>query len=400
MLLTFASFIIIFACLKFEPISLAWNELIMSSTNHFRILISGGGTGGHVYPGIAIANKLKELQPNIEIIFVGVKNRIEAKIVPKEGYPLKFVFIRSMPRTIGIKTAAFFFSLLVGFMQSLILLFRYRPKAVIGTGGYVSWPVVYAAALLGIPTLIQEQNSYPGITTKALASRVDEIHLAFEEAKGYLKNVKDKTKFKITGNPIRLTSKSIDRDAALNAFQLDKKKRTLLLFGGSQGAAPLNHALLEALPALSSEIQIIWQTGESDFQAMQQACQKFGHRIFIQPFIYNMAEAYSAADLALCRSGAITIAELVQLKVPAIFVPLPHAAEGHQEKNARVLVEAGAAEMILQEDLTGDSVRKKIESLIFDAEKLSRFKKNLEKFDYPDAAGKIADCVLKLIQIK
>jgi UDP-N-acetylglucosamine--N-acetylmuramyl-(pentapeptide) pyrophosphoryl-undecaprenol N-acetylglucosamine transferase len=372
----------------------------MSSKSHFRILITGGGTGGHVYPGIAIANQLKSLQPNVEIIFVGVKNRIEAKIVPKEGYPLKFVYIRSMPRKIGIKTAAFFLSLLIGFMQSLVLLFRYRPKAVIGTGGYVSWPVVYAAALQGIPTLIQEQNSYPGITTKALASKVDEIHLAFEEAKSYLKNVKDKTKFKITGNPIRLTSKTIDRDAALNAFHLDKNKRTLLLFGGSQGAAPLNHALLEALPELSADIQLIWQTGETDYETMKKESQKFGHRIFIQPFIYNMAEAYSAADLALCRSGAITIAELVQLKVPAIFVPLPHAAEGHQEKNARVLVEAGAAEMILQQDLTGAVVREKIESIIFDEEKLKQFKKNLEKFDYPDAAGKIAECVVQLIQTK
>ena len=370
----------------------------MSSKNHFRILISGGGTGGHVYPGIAIANKLKELQPNAEIIFVGVKNRIEAKIVPKEGYPLKFVYIRSMPRTIGIKTAAFFFSLLVGFVQSLLLLARYQPKAVIGTGGYVSWPVVYAASLLGIPTLIQEQNSYPGITTKALAPKVDEVHLAFEAAIGYLKKVKDKTKLKITGNPIRLSSTLIDRNSALQAFNLDQKKRTLLLFGGSQGAAPLNQALLEALPYLSDQIQIIWQTGESDFEAMQQECQKFEHQIFIKPFIYNMAEAYSAADLAFCRSGAITIAELVQLKVPAIFVPLPHAAEGHQEKNACVLVEAGAAEMILQQGLTGALLKQKIESLIFDDEKLSRFKKNLENFDYPDAAGKIANCVLQLIQ--
>ncbi|HEX9971319.1 MAG TPA: undecaprenyldiphospho-muramoylpentapeptide beta-N-acetylglucosaminyltransferase [bacterium] len=370
----------------------------MSSKNYFTILISGGGTGGHVYPGIAIANKLKQLQPDIEIIFVGVKNRIESKIVPREGYPLKFVYIKSLPRKLGVKTAAFFFSLLVGFVQSLVLLLRYRPKAVIGTGGYVSWPVVYAAALLGIPTLIQEQNSFPGITTKALASKVDEIHLAFEEAIGYLKKVKDKNKFKITGNPIRLSAKSIDRSSALKAFQLDQKKRTLLLFGGSQGAAPLNQALLEALPYLTTEIQIIWQTGESDYETMQRECQKFGPKIFIKPFIYNMAEAYAAADLAFCRSGAITIAELVQLKVPAIFVPLPHAAEGHQEKNARVLVQAGAAEMILQQDLTGALVKQKIESLIFDEEKLAHFKKNLQKFDYPDAAGKIANCVLQLIK--
>jgi len=151
---------------------------------------------------------------------------------------------------------------------------------------------------------------------------------------------------------------------------------------------------------LAIDIQIIWQTGESDFETMQRESQKFEHQIFIKPFIYNMAEAYSAADLAFCRSGAITIAELVQLKVPAIFVPLPHAAEGHQEKNARVLVEAGAAEMILQQDLTGELVRQKIESLIFDDDRLSQFKQNLEKFDYPDAAGAIAHRVLHLIKQK
>lgn len=396
MLLTLLSFILIFARSRITTKSFVEKDSSMSSKNHFRILISGGGTGGHVYPGIAIANKLRALQPGIEIIFVGVKNRIESKIVPKEGYPLKYVYIRSMPRKIGLKTAAFFFSLLVGFIQSLALLFRYRPKAVIGTGGYVSWPVVYAASLIGIPTIIQEQNSFPGITTKALAPRVDEIHLAFEEAISYLTKVKDKNKFKINGNPIRLTSKSSDRSSALSAFDLDENKRTLLLFGGSQGAAPLNQALADALPSLSTEIQIIWQTGETDFESMQAQSQKFQHKIFIKPFIYNMAEAYSAADLAFCRSGAITIAELVQLKVPAIFVPLPHAAEGHQEKNARVLVEADAAEMILQQDLTASLVKQKIEHLIFDEQQLEQFKNNLKKFDYPDSAGKIAASVLQL----
>lgn len=396
MLLTLLSFILIFARSRITTKSFVEKDSSMSSKNHFRILISGGGTGGHVYPGIAIANKLKALQPGIEIIFVGVKNRIESKIVPKEGYPLKYVYIRSMPRKIGLKTAAFFFSLLVGFIQSLALLFRYRPKAVIGTGGYVSWPVVYAASLIGIPTIIQEQNSFPGITTKALAPRVDEIHLAFEEAISYLTKVKDKNKFKINGNPIRLTSKANERSSALSAFDLDENKRTLLLFGGSQGAAPLNQALADALPSLSTEIQIIWQTGETDFESMQAQSQKFQHKIFIKPFIYNMAEAYSAADLAFCRSGAITIAELVQLKVPAIFVPLPHAAEGHQEKNARVLVEADAAEMILQQDLTASLVKQKIEHLIFDEQELEQFKNNLKKFDYPDSAGKIAASVLQL----
>ncbi len=367
----------------------------MPEQDHLRVIISGGGTGGHIYPGIAIANQLKELSPEIEIIFVGVKNRIETKIVPKEGYLLKTVFIKAFPRKLGIKTISFFFSLLISLFQSLILLFRFKPHAVVGTGGYVSYPVVYAAHRLGIPTLIQEQNSFPGIATKMLASKVDEIHLAFEDAIKYLKKIKPE-KFKITGNPIRLSSIPTDRLSVLKKFNLDENRRTLLLFGGSQGAAPLNQALLEALPELSTDIQIIWQTGEPDFDRIHAECKKFPHRILVQPFFFNMADAYSVTDLAFCRAGAITIAELVQVAIPAIFVPLPHAAEGHQEKNARLLAEAKAADMILQPDLTGALLKEKIEHLIFDDKKLNQFKQNLKKFHYPDAAGQIANRVILL----
>jgi len=368
----------------------------MSKDQQLRIIISGGGTGGHVYPGIAIAKKLKELHSNIEITFVGVKNRIEAKIVPKEGYPLKTIHIRYLPRKFGIKTVSFFFSLIIGLFQSFVFLIRFKPYTVVGTGGYVSWPVVYAAHLLGIPTLIQEQNSFPGIATRVLTSKVDEVHLAFEEAIKYLNKVKHKEKFKITGNPIRLSSEPIDRSSALERFNLEDNKKTLLLFGGSQGAVALNKALLDALPNLSTQIQIIWQTGEPDFEQMQKGCQQFAHKIFIKPYIYNMAEAYAVADLAFCRAGAITIAELVQVTVPAIFVPLPHAAEGHQEKNARVLVDANASEMILQQHLSGELLKEKIEALIFNDQKLFEFKENLSKFHYPDAAGEIARRVIHL----
>jgi UDP-N-acetylglucosamine--N-acetylmuramyl-(pentapeptide) pyrophosphoryl-undecaprenol N-acetylglucosamine transferase len=368
----------------------------MPQNDKLRIIISGGGTGGHIYPGIAIANKLKELHPNSQITFVGVKNRIETKIVPKEGYPLKTVFIKSFPRKFGIKTISFFFSLLIGMVQSILLLLRYKPHVVVGTGGYVSYPVVYAAYLLKIPTLIQEQNSFPGIATRVLASKVDEVHLAFEEAINYLKKVRNKEKFKITGNPIRLRSERVDRSSALKKFDLDQNKRTLHLFGGSQGAAPLNQALVEALSGLSTNIQIIWQTGEPDHNRIRTECQKYPHKIFVQPFFFNMADAYTAADLALCRAGAITIGELVQVAVPAIFVPLPHAAEGHQDKNARLLVEANASEMILQRDLTGALLKEKIEQLIFDDKKLDQFKQNLKKFYYPDAAGEIANQVILL----
>jgi len=372
----------------------------MKHDTHYRIVISGGGTGGHVYPGIAIAQAVKQSLPGVEITFVGVKNRIEEKIVPREGFPLKTIHVEYISRKLSLKSFTFVFSLVVGLVQSLLFLMRYRPHAVVGTGGYVCGPVVYAAHLLGIPTLIQEQNSYPGITTKLLASRVDEIHLAFAEARSHLKKVRDDSRFKISGNPVRISTGNISRSEAIAKFGLDATKKTLLLFGGSQGAAALNKAMLETLPLLTTDIQLIWQTGESDFEATKQACASFPHRIHIQPFIYAMSEAYVCADLAFCRSGAITIAELVQSQLPAIFVPLPHAAEGHQEKNARVLMDAGAAEMILQKDLTPILLAERIRSLIFDETKLAQFKANSQKFYHPSSAKMIADSVIRLAQGK
>ena len=362
-----------------------------------KIVISGGGTGGHVYPGIAIANELKKIVPDVEITFVGVKNRIEAKIVPREGYPLKTIHVQYFSRQIGIKTITFFFSLKIGFIQSLLFLLRYKPGVVIGTGGFVSGPVVYAASLLRIPTLIQEQNSYPGITTRLLAPKVKRIHLAFEEAIKYMSRVKDKNKFRITGNPVRMSGKKSNRANVLKKFDLDKNKKTLLLFGGSQGAAALNKVLLNTLPLLRTDIQVIWQTGEPDYQELKSVVEKSNHKIYIQPFIYNMADAYCAADLAFCRAGAITIAELMQIAVPSILVPYPHAAEGHQEKNARVLVEANAAEMILQQELNPTVLKATIERLIYDREKLSDIKKNCEKFYFENAAKEIAKSILELI---
>ncbi len=363
-----------------------------------RIIITGGGTGGHVYPGIAIANELKKLDPGIEITFVGVKNRIESKIVPREGYPLKTIHVEYLSRKLSIKTVTFFFSLITGIVQSLSFLKNYRPNAVVGTGGYVSGPVVYAANLLKIPMLIQEQNSYPGITTRLLAPKVTEIHLAFEEAARYLDKVKDKSKFKFTGNPVRLSDQKDDRETALAKFKLNPKRKTLFLFGGSQGASALNVALLETLPNLSENIQIIWQTGEPDYQMIKDKTASLPHQKYIRPFIYNMAEAYSAADLAFCRAGAITIAELVQMGIPSILVPLPHAAEAHQKKNASVLAKAGAAEMILQQNLTAELLKNRIENLIFDDGELTRMKKNTQQFYHENAAEKIAKCVLEIME--
>ncbi len=383
-------------------IIIQYNEQIVTipkraMADTIKVLISGGGTGGHVYPGIAIANELIKKIPDIQITFVGVKGRIESKIVPREGFPLKTIHIQYLSRKLSIKTFTFFFSLLVGLVQSFFLLLRFKPNVVIGTGGYVSGPVLFSASLLGIPTLIQEQNSYPGITTKLLAPKVKRIHLAFEEATQHLTKVKDKSKFKMTGNPVRLSTKKISRYSALQKFGFNLNKKTLLLFGGSQGASPLNIALLETLPKLSPDIQIIWQTGEPEYEKLELASHKFPHKIFIQPFIYNMSEAYKAADLAFCRAGAITIAELAQMGVPSILVPFPHAAENHQKKNAQVLAERDAAVLLPQNEMNPEVLKEKIESLIFNENKLAELKRNCQKYFYPDAAAEIAQSAIDLI---
>ena len=357
-----------------------------------RIMFAGGGTGGHVFPAIAIADAVVKIEPRAEILFVGTRGKIEERVVPKAGYKFKSIWISGFIRAFDMRNLLFPLKLIISLIQSFILIKKFKPDVVVGTGGYVSGPVVFIASLLGIPTLIHEQNSYPGATTRFLARFVDEIHLSFEVAKKYLKS---KAKVFVSGNPVRSSLKIYPREEAVRYFGLDPEKRTLFVFGGSSGARSINEAMLEIFNEIIEKgIQIIWQTGALDYDRIKSACEgKSGIKIF--KFIDEIDRAYSACDLVLCRAGATTIAEVTYFGVPAILVPYPFATANHQFENARVLFESGGSEILLDAELKV-KLREKIFNLIEDKEKLEQMRQKVSSFANPEAGVKIARSVLKL----
>jgi len=357
-----------------------------------RIMFAGGGTGGHIFPGIAIADAIMKLEPKAEILFVGAKGKIEERAVPKAGYKFKSVWISGFVRSFDVKNVLFPLKLIVSLVQSFILIRKFKPNVVVGTGGYVSGPVVFVASVLGIPTLIQEQNSYPGVTTRFLTHFVDEVHLSFESARKYLKG---KARVFVSGNPVRSSLKIYPKEDAVRYFGLDPKRRTLFVFGGSSGARSINEAMLEILDEiLERGIQVIWQTGAFDYERIKLACGgKDEVKVF--KFIDEIDRAYSACDLVLCRAGATTIAEITYFGVPAILVPYPFATANHQFENARVLFESGASELLLDTELKM-KLREKIFNLLNDKERLEKMRQKVREFANPDAGVRIAKSILKL----
>lgn len=312
-----------------------------------RVLFAGGGTGGHLFPGLAIAGELKALYPGAEILFVGTQRKIEARVVPEQGFAFRTIWISGFHRSLRFSNLLFPVKVIVAMMQAFSILREFRPDVVVGTGGYVSGPMLYAATLKGIPTLIQEQNSYPGETTRFLAKRVSEVHITFEESRAHLPR---RDKVFLSGNPTRGALDRADAGEALRYFGFpdDPSKKTLLVFGGSLGAATINRSLERHLDALiGAGLRVIWQTGASDAEAAGKYRLRYGSdRLWVGAFIDRMEYAYAASALVLCRAGATTIAELTRLGKPAVLVPYPHAAANHQVENARSLVEAGAAVMV------------------------------------------------------
>ena len=363
----------------------------------FTYLFAGGGTGGHIYPAIALAEELLQRQPESDIHFVGTKKGLERKVVPEKGFPLHLIAVRGVARYRTMANLLFPFRLLWSLIQSVALLLRLRPRAVIGTGGYVSGPVLYAASVLNVPTLIQEQNSYPGITTRLLARRVDRVHLSFQSSKNYLKK---KDNLFVTGNPVRHLDVSVSQNKARQHFGLDGDRVTLFVFGGSQGASAINQALLEGLEAILQEIdlQIIWSTGPSDYQEIQQKAEIRKSRLFLAPFITDMPMAYRAADCALARAGAITLAELTACGCPAILIPYPYAAAHHQEENAKTLEKEGAAKMILQSELTPQILIETVRELAQNEKQRQQMRRAAEKFAFPQATKKIVDSLFQLCE--
>jgi len=361
-------------------------------TNKYRFLFAGGGTGGHLFPAIAVANELKKLNPHSEILFVGSKFKIEGRVLTKLGYKLKHISVRGFDRKISVRLLLFPFYLIISLLQSLLIVIKFNPKVSVGTGGYISGPAIWASSILGTKIILIEPNSYPGITTRLLEKYADEIHISYEYSKKFLRR---QNILKLTGNPTRFDFNKLDKKLSLSQFGLSETKRTLLVLGGSLGAKSINIAIENCLDdIINNQIQIIWQVGKNYLEYYK----KFNSKeCLVFDFIENINEAFSASDLVIARAGASTISEIALLGLPAILVPSPNVAENHQYHNAKALVENNAALLVNDEKLNED-LFSTIKRLIFDDNQLNILSTNIKKFSKPDASYLIAKSALKLAE--
>lgn len=356
-----------------------------------RILFAGGGTGGHLFPALAIADEIKLRRPDCELLFIGTKQKLEARVVPLHGYKFRTIWISGFHRGLRLENVLFPLKLVVATIQSFVHLRRFMPHVVVGTGGYVSGPVLYAASRLGIPTVVHESNSFPGVTTRALSARATKVLITFEDTRCQLRRTDN---VELVGNPIRAGLSIATREEAAAMFGLVPEKPTLLVFGGSLGATTINLTMETlAMELIAAGIQIIWQTGKVWSSARSPLRSPM---IWSGDFIERMDLAYAAADLVLCRAGATTLAELTAIGKPAILVPFPHAAADHQTRNARVLVDAGAATMITDDKLRLES-KEMILKLIGDPAARSRMSENSKRLGRPEAGKVIAQKILDLV---
>lgn len=358
-------------------------------------MVSGGGTGGHIYPAISIAQALKDMLQSVEILFVGAKGKMEMEKVPAAGFEIEGLWISGIQRKITAGNLMFPFKLCSSIFNSYKLLKKFNPDVVIGVGGYASGPLLYAATRKGIPTLIQEQNSYAGLTNKWLAKKVKTICVAHEGMEKYF----PKEKLVVTGNPVRRTIKlNPNRKAeAYKYFDLDGTKPILLVIGGSLGARTLNESVLAGLEKLKAEgIQLIWQCGGFYHEEMKTRVEGKGGVVLLHDFIYQMDFAYAIANTVVSRAGALSIAELMLTGKPSILVPSPNVAEDHQTINAKALVANDAAEMISDKDAMDKLIDQAIE-LLNDKKRQGELSKNIHAMAHENAAVDIANEVMKLV---
>jgi UDP-N-acetylglucosamine--N-acetylmuramyl-(pentapeptide) pyrophosphoryl-undecaprenol N-acetylglucosamine transferase len=360
-----------------------------------RVVFAAGGTGGHVFPAIYIAEYLKK-HWGANCLFIGTHYGIETIKVPQAGFPVKYIWIRGFRRGFYLSNLLFPLRLLISFFQVRRELKRFQPDLVIGTGGYVSGPVLYQAARAKIPTAIQEQNSYPGITTRLLAKKVDLIFIAYPEAQHYLKTIKPCI---VTGNPVRESISAADENEARAFFDLKSGKTTVLVFGGSQGSHHINRAIDSLLQRGElDELQLIWQTGASHFERYADKYKNYAQKnLRIIPFIDRMDLVYRISDFAICRAGAMTLSELAAAGLPAILIPFPYAAAGHQLKNAQAIAEGGGAIIVEDKEGMEDHLAGAIRMMLEPGE-YARMSENMRDFHHPDTLSKIAYGLQQLIQ--
>lgn len=357
------------------------------------ILLSGGGTGGHIYPAVAIANELKQRYPDAKFLFVGAKDRMEMEKVPQSGFDIKGLWITGVQRKLTFKNLLFPFKLMSSLWNAHKIINHFKPDVVIGTGGFASGPTLYVAALKNIPTLIQEQNSYPGITNKLLSKKVDKICVAYDGLERFFPN----EKIVKTGNPVRqdLLEIASKRNEALTFFKLDTTKKTLLVLGGSLGARKINELIeINIEWFVKQDIQVIWQTGKLYIDEYEKYATN--ENIQTHAFLNKMDLAYAAADFIISRAGAGSISELCMVGKPVIFVPSPNVTEDHQTKNALAVVDKEAAILVKESELkTFQTVFGK---LLGDEIRQQKLGENIKKLELPKATQDIADKVESIVQ--
>ena len=353
-----------------------------------RVLIAGGGTGGHLFPALAVAEALRER--GAEILFVGTKAGMEAKIAPQRGFALEFIPVTGFRRKRILANLSFPFQVITSFIQSLRIIRRFQPQAALGTGGYVCGPVLLAAFICGVPMILQEQNSYPGVTTRLLARFARRVFLNFAEAARHLP---PRSHWQHVGNPVRSGFALLEKKEAMQRWNLNPELPTLLVFGGSQGAMSLNRATAQALPDLGQFCNLIWGRGARDTSEV--AGWTGPGRLVVKSFIDDMPAAYAASDLAICRSGAMTLSELQAAALPAILVPFPYAAANHQKHNALAYAKSGGALVIEDREWDGQRLLTVVKDLLGNRERLGQMREALAKQPEQDAARVIAEEALR-----
>lgn len=369
----------------------------MDKQHTYRILIGGGGTGGHVFPAIAIADALKDMLPAAEFLFVGARGKLEMEKVPEAGYAIEGLPVAGFQRRLSLKNVSFFFKLAASMRISRRIIRRFRPHVAVGVGGYASGPILKAAGRKDIPVLIQEQNSYAGVTNRLLARSARRICVAYEHMDRYF----PADKIVLTGNPIRrnLLGGDRDRTAGLKTFSLEEGKKTLLVVGGSLGARTLNRSLMGDIRKLDREdLQVIWQCGKFYHGEVEQAVRESGLKnLRVLPFISRMDQAYALADVIISRAGAISISELCVVGKPVILVPSPNVAEDHQTRNAEALVQRSAALMVKDGEAEAQLVETALQ-LMDEEDTRLMLGKHIKELAIDDAARRIASELKNILE--
>jgi UDP-N-acetylglucosamine--N-acetylmuramyl-(pentapeptide) pyrophosphoryl-undecaprenol N-acetylglucosamine transferase len=362
----------------------------------YRVIISGGGTGGHIYPAIAIANKLKERMPDIEILFVGAKGKMEMQKVPEAGFPIKGIWISGIRRKRSITNLLFPLKLLISLVQSYVIIAKFRPDVAVGVGGFASGPLLWTTSFFRIPTLIQEQNSYAGITNKLLAKKVDKICVAYDNMERFF----PKEKIIKTGNPVREDILDIDnrKAAALKFFNFNQDKKTVFVMGGSLGARTVNISVFNEIQKIIDEdVQLVWQIGKIYYDDYEQKMKSYDvSRLRMYDFLREIDLAYAMADIIVSRAGALSISELTIVGKPVVLIPSPNVAEDHQTKNAEALTSNNAAILITDHEAP-EKLIDTVLKILKDKEKMQHLGANIKRLALTGATEKIADEIEKLL---